>query len=299
MKTELELRHLRTFLAVVQSGSHTRAARSLGISQSTVSETLSALERALGVEIFRKSSKGIELTPFGTALVPYAKQFAKLRDELLGDLTKISGEVRSKLTIAAVESISSYVLPLRLTALRQRWPNCRIEVISAMCADIRECVANGRADVGLTLETEGDAADEEPYLARSHLVIFAHPSHPLARKRASAEQLREWEFQLSDIGGSYHQALRRHFEAEQTTPPSMQVLGNIEGVKRGILAGTLALGLVPSHAIRQELRDGTLAEVGTLQPLPGLVLRAVCSDAPHSPMMDALLDDLRDATQFQ
>ncbi len=58
MKTELELRHLRVFAAVVDAGTHTRAARALGISQSTVSETLSALERTLGVELFRKAGKG-------------------------------------------------------------------------------------------------------------------------------------------------------------------------------------------------------------------------------------------------
>ena len=58
MKTELELRHLRVFAAVVDAGTHTRAARALGISQSTVSETLRALERTLGVELFRKAAKG-------------------------------------------------------------------------------------------------------------------------------------------------------------------------------------------------------------------------------------------------
>ena len=57
VKTEIELRHLRVFAAVVDAGTYTRAARALGLSQSTVSETLSALERALGVELFRKAAK--------------------------------------------------------------------------------------------------------------------------------------------------------------------------------------------------------------------------------------------------
>ena len=57
VKTELELRQLRVFVAVVELGGHTRAARSLGVSQSTVSETLSSLERALGTALFRKGAK--------------------------------------------------------------------------------------------------------------------------------------------------------------------------------------------------------------------------------------------------
>ena len=58
MKTELELRHLRVFAAVVDAGTHAGAGRALGLSQSTISETLSALERAVGVELFRKMGKG-------------------------------------------------------------------------------------------------------------------------------------------------------------------------------------------------------------------------------------------------
>ena len=69
MKTELELRHLRVFAAVVDAGTHTRAARALGMSQSTVSETLSALERTLGVALLLKGSKGaLALTPSGEVL---------------------------------------------------------------------------------------------------------------------------------------------------------------------------------------------------------------------------------------
>ena len=78
MKAELELRHLRVFVAVIEAGAYTRAARSLGISQSTVSETLSALERCLGTALLRKAAKGPMLTPAGEALVPYARRLLAL-----------------------------------------------------------------------------------------------------------------------------------------------------------------------------------------------------------------------------
>ena len=83
MKPELELRHLRVFLAVAQLGGHTRAARSLGVSQSTVSETLSSLERALGTPLFRKSARGSTLTPTGEALLPLARDILTLTTQLV------------------------------------------------------------------------------------------------------------------------------------------------------------------------------------------------------------------------
>src|SRR5262245_6377729 len=118
LKTELELRHLRVFLAVVESGGHTRAARTLGVSQSTVSETLIALERTLGTELFRKGAKGkgVALTRSGDALLPYARRVLALTGELVSQLAGVTTEVKATLAVAAVESISTYVLPSRLAA---------------------------------------------------------------------------------------------------------------------------------------------------------------------------------------
>src|SRR5262245_29361118 len=86
MNAELELRHLRVFLAVVESGAQARAARTLGISQSTATETISALERVLGAPLFHKQSRRSTLTPAGEALVPYAKRALALTNEILGEV---------------------------------------------------------------------------------------------------------------------------------------------------------------------------------------------------------------------
>src|SRR5262249_3861144 len=78
VKTEVELRQLRVFVTVVEAGGQTRAARILGLSQSTVSETLVSLERTLGTELFRKGARGVALTRSGEALLPYARRVLAL-----------------------------------------------------------------------------------------------------------------------------------------------------------------------------------------------------------------------------
>ena len=293
MRTELELRHLRVFVSVVETGAHTRAARSLGISQSTVSETLSALERTLGTALFRKAAKGSLLTPSGEALLPYARKILGLTSELVTQLANVSTNVSATLVVAAVESLSTYVLPSRLAALRERWPKVRLEVITAVCSEIRESVAAGKSDLGLVLEADS-GVDDSSILAKARLVIFGSPSHPLVHGRASPDQLRRCDFYMSDAAGSYHQVLRQHFEAAQVPLPRTQALGTVEGVKRGILAGGTALGLLPSHAVEQELLDGVLAEVSVSPALTGLVMRAVfCAGSRSSPLADDLLQSLR------
>src|SRR5262249_29469807 len=144
MKTELELRHLRVFVAVVELGSHARAAQALGISPSTVSETLTSLERTLGTPLFRKASKGARLTPAGDTLLPHARRILELTGELITDVARASNTVKATLVVAAVESLSTYVLPPRLAALQERWPNARLEVITAVCSEIRASVAAGK-----------------------------------------------------------------------------------------------------------------------------------------------------------
>ena len=295
MKTDLELRQLRVFLAVVESGSHARAARALGISPSTISETLSALERTLGTTIFRKTARGSMLTPAGEALIPHARRVLALASELVTELAKVSTSVSATFVVGAVESLSAYVLPAPLAALRARWPKARLEVMTGVCSEIREGVASGKCDLGLILEADSGLADES-VLAKTRLVIFGSPAHPCANRNALPDQLQRYDFYMSDAAGDYHQALRHYFEAAQVPLPRMQALGTVEGVKRGILAGADALGLLPAHAVAQELGDGVLAPVGVKPPLRGLSMRALLSpENAHSPIVADLLRNLRDA----
>lgn len=293
MKTELELRHLRVFAAVVEAGTRTRAAQALGLSQSTVSETLSALERAVGVELFRKTAKGQALTEAGEVLLAYAQKMAALASELTGALAAASADVKATLAVASVESVGAYVLPSRLAALRERWPAVRVEVTTGPCAAIRERVAAGACDVGLTLETD-DGPPVGELIARGRLLVLCAPGHPLAGADADADGLRHGEFLMCDAAGNYHDALRRLFDAAGTPMPRLQAMGTVEGVKRGVRAGSGALGLLPEHAVESELREGTLAEVRVRPALPALALRAVLApDAERSPVVAELLASLR------
>lgn len=174
-----------------------------------------------------------------------------------------------------------------------RWPKMRIEVLTGTCVQIRDSVAAGRSDLGLVIETDTGAADDS-ILAKARLVIFGSPAHPLARGGASPEPLHACDLYMSDAAGDYHQLLRQYFEAAQIPPPKTEVLGSIEGVKRGVLARTSALGLLPVYALKQDLRNGVLAGIGINPPLRGLVLRAVFANGnSNSPPAEDLLQSLR------
>src|SRR5262249_39649028 len=159
-----------------------------------------ALERAVGVELFRKAGKGVALTASGEILLSYARRMSFLGAELVAALAGASTEVKATLLVSAVESVSAYVLPSRLAALRARWPAVRVEVPPGSCPETRGRVAAGASDLGLVLEAES-GPQTEPILAKARLLILAAPSHPLARARATPDQLRDSDFYMCDAAG--------------------------------------------------------------------------------------------------
>src|SRR5262249_61479957 len=111
---------------------------------------------------------------------------------------------------------------------------------------------------------------------------------------ALPDTVRGDEFLRTDPSGPYHRLLRPYFDAAQVPLPRTQTLGNVEGVKRGLLAGSAALGLLPAHAVEEELKEGALAEVEVRPPLPRLVVRAlIAPEAVDSPLVHDLIRSLR------
>src|SRR4029079_13842550 len=177
-------------------------------------------------------------------------------------------------------------LPSRLAALRVRWPAVRVEVLTGSWGEIRERVAAAESDLGLVLEPE-TGPEAGTVLARARLLMLGAPTHPLARGGAASDELRGCDFYMCDAGGNYHQALLHHFEAAGVPAPRMQAMGTIEGVKRGIVSGATALGLLPEHAVESELRDCVLAQVRVRPALPFVILRAVlATGTPRSPAIN-------------
>src|SRR5690349_8674113 len=115
---DLELRHLRVFLVVVETGGITRAASALGLSQSTVSENLAALERTIGGALFKRDGRRAAPTEAGTVLVAHARRLLALVTEAVAKTAAAAAQDLTPLVIGAAESIGAYLLPPALAELR-------------------------------------------------------------------------------------------------------------------------------------------------------------------------------------
>jgi DNA-binding transcriptional LysR family regulator len=130
----MKLRHLHVLLAVAECGGMAKAAESLAITHPVVSKTISDLEQVLGVRLFDRSAKGVELTAYGRALLDCG---AVVFDELRQGLRRIehladasAGELR----IGCPDIMTAGVMPALVARFLRRFPGVRLEVVHAETA---------------------------------------------------------------------------------------------------------------------------------------------------------------------
>lgn len=127
--THVELRHLATLTAVVEDGSFGRAGSRLGYTQSTVSQHIAALERAVGGRLFDRPGgpRRAQLTPLGEVVLTHAVQLLTNADAMHTAVERFkAGEGR--LTIGTFQSVSNTLLPILIRRLRDEFPSCDIRL---------------------------------------------------------------------------------------------------------------------------------------------------------------------------
>jgi len=308
---DLELRQLRAFVMLVEQGSMTAAARALGVAQSTVSEAVAALERALGTRAVarRRGVHGVALTPAGEALLPYARSVLAALEDAHVAVASVAHDVRASVEVVANESVSTYLLPRALGELRERWPNMRFAVTVGMCPSITKGLATGRFDVGLMLQTGGCASanvagGSGPAVAPSGgllltevpLVVFSGARHPLLPRATGAQvpldRLAPYTVFVSDARGHFFDLLRDFFRSDGMPGPRLEPTGSVEAVKRSVATNPLALGVLPAYALAEELRTGLLRALSLRPGLPPVRLEAMLYRA-RPPVHPAVAELLR------
>jgi len=293
-ESSAEIRQLRALVALVDTGSMTAAARRLGVSQSTVSEAVAALERALGAAIVlrRTGIRGVGLTTAGEALLPHARAVLASLAAAEAAVAAASREARARVRVIANESISTYLLPPVLAKLRRQWPNSRFTVSVGTCPMVREGIAIGEFDVGLLLEVEPRASFEvgrgadlstATPLGAAPLVVFGSPAHPLARAgEVERGALAPYAVFSSDATGEFHARLDRYFHADGLPGPRLEAAGSVEAVKRSVAHQPRALGVLPAYALARELADGAVEALALRPALPRFQVEALLSPGAGS-----------------
>jgi DNA-binding transcriptional LysR family regulator len=172
----MELYQLRTFLAIARTGNLTRAAAILATSQPAVSAQLRALEDELGVELFSRSSRGMELTEAGRALRAKAEQVDGHAAELVALARAMSGNVIGTCRIGLNTEAGLLRVPELVELLACSAPQLAVELVQGVTRTILDDVCAGKLAAGFVFGPHGHAELEAITLARMELWIAAPPA---------------------------------------------------------------------------------------------------------------------------
>lgn len=189
---DMELRHLRYFLAVAENCHFRNAAEELLVSQPTLSQQIKDLEAELGSALFERVGRRVRLTQAGETYREYARRALNVLEEGQAVLHEYDELLRGSLTVGVVQTVNAYLTPPVVAKFVADVPNVFLSVKEHSADEIEEGVLAGTLDLGISFEPSvGREFDAQP-LFNEEFVLVVDANHPLAaRKRVRIEDLRD------------------------------------------------------------------------------------------------------------
>ena len=256
------LRQLQFFIAAAEAGSVTGAARALSISQSSVTEAIRALEDDLGVGLFERQARGLEITHKGSAFLRHARQIladvatarSAFRDE--------AETARGRLSLGVTSLVAGYVLSDLLSRFRRAHPRVELNVIEDNGDYLQHLLIGGELDVAvmLTSSVRDRTALHVETLLVSPYRLWLPLGHPLAQQEAIA---------LEDVAGQpliqlmvdeIEESTRRLTAALPVKPEIAFRTRSVEAV-RSLVATGAGLAILPSLVYRPWSLEGDRIEI--------------------------------------
>ena len=181
----MELRQLRSFIAVAEDGVISRAAQRLHLTQSALSRQIKALEEDLGVTLLERSAHSVKLTQAGEVLLKEGRGVLERADAAV---TKVRASGKAVLLrVGYAPTLTAGILPLAISAFTQKHPRVRVELLDLSSTEMRTGLDQGSLDVVMTVKpAKLDEAIHWESLLQEAWCVAMSPNHPLNAKKSIA-----------------------------------------------------------------------------------------------------------------
>jgi DNA-binding transcriptional LysR family regulator len=284
----MDIGALRVFLAVAEERSFSRAAAKVHLTQPAVSQTVRRLERALGEQLFDRSSKNGTLTDAGTMLQHYAQRLVRLAEETESSVRELRDLRRGRVLVGANEAAVHTLLPL-IGRFRVHHPQIAIDVRRIPARQIAVEVQQGSLDFGALTFHPSEPGLLEVVVGSDELVLLVPPSHALAkRKQVGMEDVAAEPVVAHNDPSPARARVLRLFEERRVALNIVIALPSLDGIKRAVEL-KLGVALLPRRCALTEIASGRLIAV----PVAGISRRRqvtlVCRKTHRSHAADAFL----------
>lgn len=257
----MNLHHLRYFLAVSRTGGFTAAARELHVTQPTVSSGVAELERELGVRLFHREGRTVELTLEGRTLSSYALRIEDLVDEAQDRVAAGGPIAGDSFAFGAIDAAVIYLLPETLGRYTDQHPEIELSIQVAPSRYLVDDLVANRSEFAVLslpfehprLATLSVMHDEMP------LVVGAH--HRFARRRwVSLEQVAEETLILFHSDSISRKIVDEHFAEVGLSPRVVMEMRSPEAMRKLVEAG-VGISFLPRIAVAESIEAGAVRAV--------------------------------------
>jgi DNA-binding transcriptional LysR family regulator len=291
----MNLENIEAFVYVNHFGSFNKAAEVLYLSQPSVTARIQTLERELDCRLFDRLGKQIVLTEQGKQFLPYAQKILQTYQKGKLQLQQ-KNTVPNELRIGSTVSVSNYVIPELLPAIKARFPELTFKLTTAPSEELVAKLLNREIDIAFVRKMAHPAL--QSYLFHEDPIkLYVYAGHAFAESgRASLRDIIGQPLVFFECGALDWMRLHRVFEGLEEPPDIVYHADNAETAKKLVLRKA-GICFLPGLSVRQEVAEGRLVPI-EIEETAGIALQTnlIAHSGEHEEIIRLLrLMDLRDA----
>jgi len=285
----MEIRNFKTLRAIVETGSFSRASKTLNYAQSSVTAHIKAVEDFYGVPVFDRIGKRVLLNDFGKIVFHHALKLLDTYDEictLAGDNDHPSGTLR----IGVPESTMLYRLYPVLGTYKENYPDVEIIMENRTCPLLREGLKNGELDLALVLEQKRQEPDLIIHdLIQEDMVIVL----PNNYSGDSLDSLEGYSVLYTEEGCSYRGIFQALLAEAGILADNIIETTSVEVIKRYVLCG-IGISFLPLITVKKEIESGAIRHIPWDGALPVILQLAYHKDKWVTPAMTEFIGMIKE-----
>lgn len=260
----LNLDALKVFLAVAEHGSFSEAGRNLHLSQPAVSQIMQGLERQLGLMLFDRQGRTVQLTEGGHVLVSMARELMTSAQRVEQTMLSLQGEVVGEMSIGCSTASGKYLLPGLIARFRKEYPQVKINVVIGSRDTVIEKLLSGNVSLGVSSKLIEHYDLEYQDFFKDDVILIVPASHRWARyRRIYPDDILDEPLILREELAGTREVLIESLQQHDISPDMLNiamVLGNAEAIEVAV-EEELGIAFVSRLAASRGIALGRILEV--------------------------------------
>lgn len=257
----MNLNQLRGFYTVLKTGSFSRAAEELCVTEPAVFIQVRSLERHLGFTLLDKVGNELHPTAAGRILYEYGEKIFTLVDEAVNAVQGLQDLKHGHLRVGVTQALAQYLIPVLIPGFQERYPHITVSMDGGSSRGLVEGILQQRYELAVVARVPyPDKITSIPY-TRDNILLIISPHHALAKKeQVSLAELAKEPVILTGAKSAVKFSVWKGFEKRGLHPAAIIEAGNIEFIKQLVEKGK-GYAFLASVCVLEEIRKGVLATV--------------------------------------